>query len=889
MKYANGAIPWYSSPTNVISEETTLYSDSIPITLMPSSAGDGGMLVWLPNQKILIGAELGRYLPDAGSISSVSIPVSVRLQALDKIKTLQPVTLIPLRGMYISGNANINSAVDAQYDALQSIRDQTLVRINARDTIDEAAAAVALPPDLAASPYNQELVSTVPFIVRNVYHDEMGWFGGETHELAATLTPAAKAAALAGALGGTDALIAAARTAELNARDLAGAEKALYLAEAAYEAAPENATARQVYGQALRKNAFMQKSAQVRNTYLYVALHLEQFVTDFARSGDENATLAFSVADFSAHFSGLSGATLEKVQIVTLPPAESGVLKVDGHDCKPDGDDYDCRPGREIAVADLGKLVFTPAPDWNGETSFTWNGKPAGGNYAVQPATVTITIAPLNDAPAVSSPLSDVTVDEDALSATVDLATVFTDVEGDPLSYTVESSNPALVSATLAGPFLTLDFQAEQSGAATIIVSAADEASGAGVGGLWATDDFVVTVNPVNDAPWANPQTELVTAGLARTFTLDYGDLETAKADLVVTFSGPSVGTLDTSALPSVTYLAPADYIGPDSFAYTITDRGDPDGCTAAPCSGALQAQATVTLDVSENAIKGRVYNDANANGSPDEGEAGVAGVTVRMTAPDGTPIAEQMTGEDGAYAFNSLLPGTYQVRQVLLPGYVQTTPDPADIDLAVGQAVGGVDFGVVYSADLGRDDDGGRQRPHHHLHLRGDEQRTRGGAGSGPDQRAAARRLLHLGHLDTGHVPGRQHGDVRVRHPGCGRERDGNDPGQPDRQEQRDREHGHGDRGHVRHRPAQQLGDGDGRVSPTNKRPARSHPCGWDLAGLFRVQSTASRDPSFSCRSGRDPHRLIPAGPGLQRLSYSATSVPSARPRPSASLPFRP
>ena len=180
--------------------------------------------------------------------------------------------------------------------------------------------------------------------------------------------------------------------------------------------------------------------------------------------------------------------------------------------------------------------MFIPTRDWNGETSFTWNGA-SGGNYAAQPATVTITIAPLNDAPVVSSPLPDVTVDEDALSATVDLSTAFTDAEGDPLSYTVQSSNPALVAATVEGAILTLDFQAEQNGTATITVSAADEAGE--YGGVWATDDFVVTVNPVNDAPWANGQTESVTAGRARTFTLDYGDVETAKADLVVTFSGP--------------------------------------------------------------------------------------------------------------------------------------------------------------------------------------------------------------------------------------------------------------------------------------------------------------------------------------------------------------
>jgi hypothetical protein len=276
-------------------------------------------------------------------------------------------------------------------------------------------------------------------------------------------------------------LTAAARTAELNARDLAGAEKALYLAEAAYEAAPEDSAARQVYAQALRKNAFMQKGAQVRNYYLYVAFHLEQSVTDFAVLGDENTDLAFSAAEFSAHFIGISGATLDTVQILTLPPAEHGVLMCSF---------WPCHPGEALRVSAWPGPLFIPTSDWNGETSFTWNGA-SGGNNAAQPATVTITIAPLNDAPVVSSPLPDVTVDEDALSATVDLSTAFTDAEGDPLSYTVHSSNPALVSATLDGATLTLDFQAEQNGTVTITVSAADEAGE--YGGVWATDDFIVT------------------------------------------------------------------------------------------------------------------------------------------------------------------------------------------------------------------------------------------------------------------------------------------------------------------------------------------------------------------------------------------------------------
>jgi len=680
-------LPDYVAPDNLLSESATFYLDgATPMELRPTSDGSAGLMVWLPNQGILIAGDSGRYLPDAGSIRQAGVSIPKRIAVLNEMIGLAPAHFVPAHGTPISGAASVQSALTAQRDALQSIYDQALARINAGDTIDEAAAAVALPADLAASPYNQELVSTVPGIVRNLYHEKLGWFGGETHELASTLTPAARAAALAELAGGTDNLLAAARTAELNARDLAGAEKALYLAEAAHAAAPDSFTARLVYAQALRKNAFMQKSAQVRNYYLIAAYGLG---TDFMRSADEDTAIAFTAAEFR-RFASFLVWPLDGVTFLTVPPADCGTLTVAG---------VPVTAGTEFAAGALDGLVFTPAANWNGETGFTWRGRSdVSGDYDLLSGVipVTLTINPVDDAPA-AAPIADVVADEDAVAVTIDLAMVFVDPEGDALAYAVDAnSNPVLVSATLDGTVLTLDFQAEQNGTATITLSAAD------LSGVPVTGSVAVTVNPVNDPPPATDQTQLVTAGLARTFTLDCGDVETARADLAFAFSGPFVGTLDTSALPSVTYTAPAGYTGPDSFTYTVTDRGDPDGCSAAPCAGALQAQATVTLDVAENSIKGRVYNDANANGSPDEGETGLAGVTVRLASLDGRPVVEMVTGEDGAYAFGALEPGAYQVTEVVPAGYVQTTADPARIDLAMGQAVGGVDFGVVYSADLG-------------------------------------------------------------------------------------------------------------------------------------------------------------------------------------------
>jgi len=1039
--YATTFIDPDPAPTSLISASTTITVENESISLIPAPGREAGLLVWIPRIRILLAGDAGAFLPDVGSIYRASTPIPERIELLDTMIGLAPAYYITSNGSPIVGASAIAAALTAQRDALQSIYDQTLALIDQQLTLNEVVAAVALPADLAASPYNRELASNIPGVVRNIYHERMGWFGGETPDLAGTLTPAAKASALAEALGGADNLVAAARTAELNARTLAAAEKALYLAYAAYHAAPDSFAARQVYAQALRKNAFMQTNAQTRNYYLSEALQLgtEQLVTDLPKSGEEDAAIAFTASEFAQHFFGILGSGLELVKVVSLPPAEHGVLALAG---------AGVTAGQEIPLAELDGLTFTPAGDWNGDTSFAWNGKD-GGVYCTADASVAINILPVNDAPAVGAPFADFTVPEDfggsnsistigpadvdptsiaigadglpvisfgfnnganfelrvahcddpacsgatvttvdgvgnagvdsslvigadglpvityadltnlnakiaycsdaactsatlvavagtasapygirspsaaigtdglpvisyvssypdydlkvihcddgacssatvttvdteemvrdcaiaigtdglpvisygsldiyssnpdilkvahcndaacsapatitrvegtygqnewvsmaigtdglpivtymdrdaddlkishcndaactsatttaldsagyvgwqpsiaigadglpvisyglgalddlrlddlkvahcndlactsATIGTVDggdvdgytaiavgpdglpliaylganpspqpgdlrvahcsnafcapslpLAAIFNDVDGDELAYTVENDHPELVSATVDGTNLVLVYLENQHGAATIRVTATDPS------GLAVSDDFVVTVSPVNDAPWAEPQEILVTAGLPRTIALGYGDVESGQADLQVSFSGPASGVIGRQRLPQVTYTAMAGYSGDDSFTYTVSD-------------GALTAQATVTIHVMQTSITGKVVNDANGDGLLEDGEWGLAGVTVQLKDAADSEVASVITGADGSYAFGSLAGGVYRVRTVLPAGYVQTTPDPADIDLADGQAVGGVDFGLVHSADV--------------------------------------------------------------------------------------------------------------------------------------------------------------------------------------------
>ena len=71
--------------------------------------------------------------------------------------------------------------------------------------------------------------------------------------------------------------------------------------------------------------------------------------------------------------------------------------------------------------------------------------------------------------------------------------------------------------------------------------------------------------------------------------------------------------------------------------------------------------------------IGDRVWDDKNANGS-DEGEPGIANVTVILTDADGVEVARTTTDANGTYRFTGLIPGTYTVTIEVPDGYTAAT-----------------------------------------------------------------------------------------------------------------------------------------------------------------------------------------------------------------------
>ena len=91
-------------------------------------------------------------------------------------------------------------------------------------------------------------------------------------------------------------------------------------------------------------------------------------------------------------------------------------------------------------------------------------------------------------------------------------------------------------------------------------------------GELWSNFATVeITVTPVNDAPVANDMTETTAEDTAKTIILDATDIDSNTLTAEILSGGPTHGQVSLSGLV-VTYTPNANYYGPDSFTYRVSD-----------------------------------------------------------------------------------------------------------------------------------------------------------------------------------------------------------------------------------------------------------------------------------------------------------------------------
>ncbi|WP_331345228.1 retention module-containing protein [Cellvibrio sp. UBA7661] len=216
--------------------------------------------------------------------------------------------------------------------------------------------------------------------------------------------------------------------------------------------------------------------------------------------------------------------------------------------------------GTVVLDAATGQFIFTPNANYNGSDSFVVTVTDSRGNATT--TTISLTIAPVNDAPTTND--INLTTDEDT---PVNGQVVAQDIEGDTLTYVVSgqptSGTVALDPAT--GGFVYTP-NPDFNGSDSFVVTISD-----GNGGT-ATSTVRIGVNPVNDAPVSGDQ-NLTTP---EDTPID-GQVTATDVDgdtLAYSVSGqPANGTVVLNpATGEFTYTPNANYNGSDRFVVTISD-----------------------------------------------------------------------------------------------------------------------------------------------------------------------------------------------------------------------------------------------------------------------------------------------------------------------------
>ena len=268
-----------------------------------------------------------------------------------------------------------------------------------------------------------------------------------------------------------------------------------------------------------------------------------------------------------------------------------------------------------------GRILFTPAADFNGVALVTYSITDGQGGRST--ATVTITVTPVNDVPA-AVPLPAL-AGRDGQPVDIAIADAFSDVDGDALTYTAAGLPPGLTLDPATGRITgTIAPDASAAGPYTVTITATDPSG--------ATAGTSFTWSIANPTPIAADDTATTAEDTPVVITVLANDSDPDGDPLTITAAAAQIGSVTINANGTLTYVPATNFNGTDTIAYTISDG---QGGTAS---------ATVTVTVTP-------VNDTPVVSAPfparsdAEGEAVSLALAAGFANADGDALTYAATG----------------------------------------------------------------------------------------------------------------------------------------------------------------------------------------------------------------------------------------------------
>ncbi|MGL1243284.1 tandem-95 repeat protein, partial [Vibrio parahaemolyticus] len=276
----------------------------------------------------------------------------------------------------------------------------------------------------------------------------------------------------------------------------------------------------------------------------------------------------------------VNDAPVAKDDIATTQEDTAVTIDVLPNDSDVDGDKLSIQSASvpeaqgKVEIVD-GKLVFTPAENFNGDAEITYT---VTDGALTDQATVKVTVNAVNDTPVVESNIADQALAEDFTPYTIDLNTAFSDVDNVDGELTFSVSGNSNIQVAIVNGIVTITPTADWNGSETLTFTATDP-SGESIS---QTVNF--TVAPVADIVADSVTVVEDTPTIIKVLGNDTfeGDDKVVSLD---TNNGPANGTVSINPDGSVTYTPNDNYHGTDSFTYIVT-------------SGGVSESTTVSVDV---------------------------------------------------------------------------------------------------------------------------------------------------------------------------------------------------------------------------------------------------------------------------------------------------
>ncbi len=354
-------------------------------------------------------------------------------------------------------------------------------------------------------------------------------------------------------------------------------------------------------------------------------------------------------------------------------------------------------PGSGSVSVVNGNIQYSPALDFNGQVLVLYTVTDNGlDNTTPRPlsatATLTITVAAVNDPPIATADSPATTVENRPV--TIAISTLL----ANDLPGPANESSQSVTFVSLVGTTTSANGGTVTQVGTNLIYTPATSFNGPdsftyqisdGQATMsTATGTFTVNVSEVNDAPTATTLIRNVYASVPTIFNLtaDLASMpkgpanesgQTLRVSQILRDAG-TIGAIILNANGTITYTAPLGSSGRDTFRYEVIDNGTTNGVADPKTS-----IGTFNVDISPfipSKVRGIAYVDDNNSGIPEANELRLGGIEVTLTVPaTATSLSQTLTKQthvDGSYAFELLPPGVYTV-SFAVPVYMQDSPLP--------------------------------------------------------------------------------------------------------------------------------------------------------------------------------------------------------------------